>query len=89
MYATEASLTFPTPATPAFVYEIDIPDPVPAGLTLIDPVKEIAATLPSPVTSTSYFHDGDKNFILGVASPALMAAHLLAPIRQPPGSGGS
>jgi hypothetical protein len=89
MYAREASLTFPTPAVQAFVYEVDIPDPVPPGLTLIDPVKEIGATLPSPVTSLSYFHDGDKDFILGVASPSLMATHLHAPIRQPPGSGGA
>jgi hypothetical protein len=89
MYAREASLTFPTAAAPAYVYEVDIPDPVPSGLTLIDPVQAIAATLPTPVTSLSYFHDGDKDFILGVASPTLMATHLNAPIRQPPGSGGT
>jgi hypothetical protein len=89
MYAREASLTFPSASSPAYVYEVDIPDSVPAGITLIDPVKEVAATLPSPVTALSYFHDGDKNFILGVASPTLMATHLTAPIRQPPGSGGA
>jgi hypothetical protein len=89
MYAREASFPFPTLAMPAYVYEINIPDPVPTGFFLLDPVKEIAATLPSPVTSLSYFHDGDKDFILGVASPTLMATHLHAPIRQPPGSSGA
>ncbi len=89
MYAREASLTFPSVTSPAYVYEVDIPDPIPTGITLIDPVREVAATLPSPVTSLSYFHDGDKEFILGVASPTLMATHLNAPIRQPPGSGGA
>lgn len=89
MYAREASLTFPSPTTPAYVYEVDIPDPVPTGVTLVDPVKAVAATLPSPVTALSYFHDGDKDFILGVASPTLMAMHLTAPITQPPGSVGA
>jgi hypothetical protein len=89
MYAREASRTFPSVVAPAYVYEVDIPDPVPAGMTLFDPVKEVAVTLPSPVTPLSYFHDGDKDFILGVASPTLMAVHLSAPIRQPPGSGGA
>ena len=88
MYAREASCNFPTTAAPAYVYEVEIPDP-PAGLRIIDPVKEVAATLPSPVTALSYFHDGDKDFILGVASPSLMATHLHEPIRQPPGSGGA
>jgi hypothetical protein len=88
-YAREAGGTFPTGAAPAYVYEIDIPDPVPDGITVIDPVKAVAATLPSPVASLSYFHDGDKDFILGVASPARMAAYLNAPIRQPPNSGGA
>jgi len=89
MYAREASLAFPTAAVPAYVFEIDIPDPVPGGITLVDPVTAVAASLPPPVTSLSYFHDGDKDFILGVASPTLLASHLHAPIRQPPGSGGA
>jgi len=89
MYAREASLIFPTLGMPAYVFEVDIPDPIPVGITLIDPVKEVSATLPSPVTALSYFHDGDKDFILGVASPTLLATHLVAPIRQPPGSGGA
>jgi hypothetical protein len=89
MYAREASQIFPTATTPAYVYEVDIPDPVPPGITLLDPVKDVAATLPSPATALSYFHDGDKDFILGVASPTLMATHLLAPVRQPPGGGGA
>jgi len=89
MYAREASLTFPTTAVPAYVFEVNIPEPAPAGLILIDPVKVVAAALPLPETSLSYFHDGDKDFILGVASPHLMAPHLHAPIRVPPGSGGA
>jgi hypothetical protein len=89
MYAREASSPFPTSTTPAYVYEIDIPDPVPPGMLLIDPVQSVAASLPAPATNLSYFHDGDKDFILGVASPTLMATHLHAPIKQPPRSGGT
>jgi hypothetical protein len=89
MYAREAGLASPTAAVPAYVFEVDIPDPAPAGLILVDPVKVVAAALPPPETSLSYFHDGDKDFILGVVSPHLMATHLHAPIRVPPGSGGA
>src|SRR6266436_2703590 len=40
-YALDASRASPTAANPAFVYEIDIPDPPPRGMLVIDPVAEV------------------------------------------------
>jgi hypothetical protein len=82
----DASRAFPTSATPAYVYEIDIPDPPPTGVTVIDPVVAMAAHHNNPLASPSYHHDGDMNFLLGVVDPAGMLAHLSTPIRAPKGS---
>jgi hypothetical protein len=56
------------------VYVIDIPNPIPArsGYDLIDPVAEIAAINSNPLTS-SYTHDGNQHFLLGVVSPTAFA----------------
>jgi hypothetical protein len=89
MYARDASRAFPTSANPDFVYEVDIPDPPPRGVTVVDPVIEVAAQNANPLISISYHHDGDMNFLLGVANPIGMSAHLTAPAKQPGGSGGA
>ena len=89
MYARDASRAFPTAANPAYVYEVDIPDPPPPGVTVLDPVIEVAAQNANPLISISYHHDGDMNFLLGVANPIGMGAHLTAPAKQPGGSGGT
>src|SRR6516162_8720378 len=89
MYARDASRAFPTVANPAYVYEVDIPDPPPPGVTVLDPVIEVAAQNANPLISISYHHDGDMNFLLGVADPVGMGAHLTAPAKQPGGSGGT
>jgi len=36
---------------PGYVYEIEIAEPLPDGLVLIDPVKQLAQSLPSPTAS--------------------------------------
>ena len=41
-YALAFGRTQPTATSPASVYEIELVDPLPAGLRLIDPIKEIA-----------------------------------------------
>jgi hypothetical protein len=76
----------PTATNPAFVYEIDIPDPPPTGMTVIDPVAAVAAAHSNPLISLSYHHNGDSQFLLGVVDPVKMAAERMAPIRVPPGS---
>jgi hypothetical protein len=84
-YAVSGRIS-PTATNPAFVYEIDIPDPPPAGMTVIDPVAEVAAAYSNPLMSLSYHHNGDSKFLLGVIDPVKMSAERLAPIRVPPGS---
>jgi hypothetical protein len=52
-------------------------------------VIEVAAQNANPLISISYHHDGDMNFLLGVADPTRMAAHLTAPAKHPGGRGGA
>lgn len=78
----------PTSRRPAHVYEIDIPDPPPSGMQVIDPIQVMMAANGNPLSSV-YQHDGPPDFLLGVVSPSLMKAHLAAPTPQPPGSGGT
>lgn len=78
--------TVATPDNRAFVYEIEIKQP--RGFQLIDPIKEIAKDLPRPLQSTSYQHDGDRDYLLGVISYRFRQ-YREAPIRQPPLAGGT
>ncbi len=87
-YALLAGRTYPTPTNPAYVYEIEINDPLPAGLQLFDPAKEVAASVPTPL-GLSYYHDGAPEFLLGVVSPTRMRRFLTAPYPQPPPRGGT
>ena len=77
-----------TQQNPGYVYELDIPDPLPPGVTLLDPLQEVAKTLGNP-PGGSYQHDGQQDFLLGVVDPLNHAARLTAAIRQPPGSSGT
>ena len=83
-YAIDFSRTTPTAATPAFVYEITLPDS--HGMIVIDPVVHVAADLTDPLVMPSYHHDGDMEFLLGVVDPHKMGAHLNTLIRTPKGS---
>lgn len=74
----------PTAATPAYVYEIEINDPPPVGLAVLDPLAEIAAAVPTPLSAASYQHDGLPSFLVGVLDPVAMNHHLTAPIKHPP-----
>ena len=60
------------PATlndPAYIYEIELDAPLPLGLVLLDPVKEVAQNVPPP-TGMPYQHDGSPDFLIGVVDPA-------------------
>jgi len=88
-YATFASRGgLPTARRPAYVYEIEINNPCPRGLELIDPVKELGKMLPDPLETNSYQHDGLPSFLLGVVDSS-MVHHLHAPILHPPPGGGT
>lgn len=65
-----AMSSLPTPANPAYIYEIELNAPLPAELDLFDPVKEIVTSAPFPPVATHYHHDGLPEFLLGVVSPS-------------------
>ena len=89
-YAILSSPEIPTPSKPAYVYEIELQDPLPSGLKLLDPVKEVANELPSPPTiGPAYQHDGSQEFLLGVANPRNMGHFLRKHSPQPPLSEGT
>ena len=68
---------------PAYVYEVEIPQPLPQGLQLIDPVQEILRASPEPPASASYHHDGDQEFLHGIISPS-MSHYLERQVKHPP-----
>jgi hypothetical protein len=82
-YALEMGNAQPTLDNPAYVYEIEIDER--HEVKLIDPVKEIAAGVPSPHDSHPYQHNGDQIVLLGVVSPR-MDALLRLPVKMPPGA---
>jgi hypothetical protein len=86
-YALFSGLAVPTPAAPAYVYEIVVNDPPPVGLTVLDPLSEIAGAVPSPLSAISYQHDGLPSFLMGVLDPVSMNHHLTTPIQHPPPGG--
>ena len=89
-YAVLGSARPPTPNDPAYVYEIEIQFPLPAGLQLLDPVKEVAKILPDlPGQGLPYQHDGLPTFLLGVVAPKNMQQFLAQHAPQPPSSEGS
>ncbi len=88
-YARNASHNPPTPAAPAYVYLIDIPSPLPAGVTICDPVELVAQGISNPLTSPSYHHNGNQSFLLAVAGSRAHAAFLTSPPVTPPGLPGS
>ena len=48
-YAMSSSTRAPTSREPAYVHEIEIQEPLPYGLKLLDPIKEVAQTLTLPI----------------------------------------
>ena len=89
-YAVLSSARTATPTDPAYVYEIEIQFPLPAGLQLLDPVKEVALALPELASvGPPYQHDGMPNFLLGVADPENMKRFLEQHAPQPPSNGGT
>ena len=63
--------TTPTSHTPAYVYEVELNDPLPSGVTLFDPVIEIARALPVPQNLTTYQHKGDVNLLASILTPSV------------------
>ena len=89
-YANFFANEVPTSQHPAYVYEIEINEPMPLGLKLLDPIKEVAPILPAPLDmNPSYQHDGGPAFLLGVVDPVNMRQFLTQHSPQPPASAGT
>ncbi|MDE0400438.1 MAG: hypothetical protein OXL96_21795 [Candidatus Poribacteria bacterium] len=89
-YANFFGTEVPTPQHPAYVYEIEINEPIPSDLQLLDPIKEVAPILPPPLgINPPYQHDGGPDFLLGVVDPINMREFLTQQSPQPPASGGT
>jgi hypothetical protein len=68
---------------------VELDDPLPKGIDLLDPVQEIAKNVPGPLSPVGYQHDGQPGFLLGVVNPVTMKRHLRAPFIQPPPATGT
>ena len=88
-YAIELSRTPPSATDPAFVYEIEIADPLPPGLSVLDPLREVVESFPQPESDYTYHHNGDNRYLLGVINPTSMRRYLRQMVKQPPPGGGT
>lgn len=89
-YAMSSSARVPTANEPAYVHEVEIQEPIPESLELLDPVKEVANTLPSPTSiGPPYQHDGFPDFLLGIVDLSNMGHFLSQQSMQPPSSEGT
>lgn len=79
-------MTKASKSNPAFVWEVELGNPLPKGMHLIDPVKEIADGLPAPQANLTYHHDGAGSVLLGLVDPEKENI-LLEPVPIPPGGG--
>lgn len=88
-YALDFSRTPASATNPAFVYEIEIADPLPPGLSLLDPLREVVQSFPQPESDYTYHHNVDHHYLLGVISPTNMRRYLRQMVKQPPPGGGT
>jgi hypothetical protein len=77
----------PTSTNPGYVWEVQIDDPPPAGVMILDPVHTISESKKDVLAAGSYHHDGGQNVLMGIVSPATMGHVLLSPVKDPPMSG--
>ncbi len=92
-YAIKGGTDMPEIDKPAYVYEIEIDNPLPSGLKPLDPVQEVALSLQAPIDadfqeeSLFYQHNGLPTFLLGVVDPITMLHLQVGRQPQPPGPG--
>jgi hypothetical protein len=82
MYAQVGPAGMATRFNPGYIYEIEISDD--KQCTVIDPIIEIAKTLPPPYSSISYQHDGSANFLKGIVDPVKHGGLVRAIVEQAP-----
>jgi hypothetical protein len=88
-YAVNGGRVAATQDRPGYIYEIELDAPLPPGLTLLDPVVEVAKNTPDPLHPIPYQHEGSKGFLLGVVDPVRMGRYLKQRCIQPPPGGGT
>lgn len=82
--ARTAGRAYPSPAAPAFVYEVELT--ARDRCRLLDPIRELAGSLSGPFDAVSYQHDGHPNLLVGLVDHA--QRHLLgATVERPPPGG--
>jgi len=74
---------------PGYIDEIEIAEPLPLGLALLDLIRELAAVLPGPLDRMSYQHDGRAKVLLGMVLPKEFQHMLVSTYPQPGGTSGS
>ncbi|HTV49189.1 MAG TPA: hypothetical protein VMG59_12175 [Phycisphaerae bacterium] len=65
-YARNSGLSRPNRRRRAFVWEIELEEPLPDGLRLHDPVKRIANHVPHPLATIPYQHNGAPTCLIGL-----------------------
>ncbi len=92
-YAVRGGTDIRTLGKRGYVYEIEIDIPLSPELELLDPVKEVAKSLPNPIDVDFkggypfYQHNGLPDFLLGVVRPEGMSRFLVGRQPRPPGPG--
>lgn len=77
-YAMNGGTDRPTGNNPAYVYEIEIDNPLSMRIELLDPIKEVARSLPDPTDVDFqeefpyYQHNGLPGFLLSIVDPQNM-----------------
>ncbi len=84
-YARKGGLALPTARDPAYVYEIDVPKPLPSDIQFFDPIGYLAPALNDPLGLNTYHHNGGPELLLAIVDPQRYAAIRLAPVAFPPG----
>lgn len=83
-YAKYLGLKPPTKRKPGFIYEIHLSDPLPPGLMVLDPVREVINSTTQPTgPGPHYQHDGEQDFLLWVVDSKAHAAVIDKPAKSP------
>ena len=83
-YGVFAGRDYPTKEKPAYVYEIEIPVPLPPGIVLLDPLQEVVRAMPPVTSRRSYQHDGGQDFISWLMDPMRLTPSSRAPGSESP-----
>ncbi len=58
-----------SPTKPGFVYEIDLPDPLPKSVEIIFPIKMMICNELNRTLDVDYHYEGDSRLLIGIIDP--------------------